>query len=92
MTGHTWGRYDPEVVSSPGEILEELLEEREMSAIELARRMGRPVRTIKAILKGRAPVTMGIAHQLEEILGTPVRFWSNLNQNYQAYLSRENKQ
>lgn len=91
MTGQTRGRYEPEVVCAPGEILEELLEEREMTVIELARRTGRSASAIEAILKGHAPVGKGIAHELEEVFGTPVRFWINLEQNYLEYLSRQNE-
>ena len=35
-------RYKPNYVSPPGETIEEILEEREMTQSELAKRMGRP--------------------------------------------------
>jgi HTH-type transcriptional regulator/antitoxin HigA len=36
----------------PGDYLQEVLEEREMSQAELARRIGRPVQTVNEIVKG----------------------------------------
>lgn len=46
--------YQPDVVSAPGETLLDLLEERDISQKELALRMGRPLKTINEIIKGKA--------------------------------------
>lgn len=74
---------------APGEILAEALEEREMSQSELARRMGRPVKTINEIVNGKAAVTTDTAIQLELALGINADFWNNLETSYRAQLSRE---
>ena len=54
---------------APGEILQEALEDRDMSQSELARRMGRPVKTINEIVNGKAAITPDTAIQLELTLG-----------------------
>ena len=82
----TWQR-DWTVV--PGEILVEALEERGMSQSELARRMGRPTKTINEIANGKAAITPETAIQLELTLGISAAFWNNLEASYRAHLARE---
>jgi HTH-type transcriptional regulator / antitoxin HigA len=82
----TWQR-DWTVV--PGDILIEALEDRGMSQSELARRMGRPTKTINEIANGRAAITPDTAIQLELTLGISAAFWDNLEAAYRAHLARE---
>src|SRR5271167_2799890 len=81
--------YFPDVVSAPGETLEETLESRGMSQAELAERTGRPSKTINEIIKGKAAITSETAIQLERVLGTPAEFWNQREANYRAYLARQ---
>ena len=74
-------------VVSPGEILAEALEERGMSQSELARRMGRPVKTINEIIHAKATVTPETALQLELVLGIPASLWVNLEGSYRRHLA-----
>lgn len=85
-------QYTPDYVSPPGETLEEILEEREMSQAELALRMGRPRKTISEIINGHAAITPETALQLERVLGIPARFWNNLERNYREALARQEEQ
>src|SRR5438477_11195797 len=71
-------KYIPDRVSHPGETLLELLEERGMTQVELGERMGRPLKTINEIIKGKAAITPETAIQLERVFGVPNDFW---NQN-----------
>lgn len=72
----------------PGEILVEALAERDMSQSELARRMGRPTKTINEIANGKAAITPDTAIQLERTLGISAAFWNNLEATYRAQLAR----
>lgn len=92
MASHPKSQYVPEVVSAPGEILEELLEEWDMTQVELAQRTGRPTKTINEIIKGKAAITTETALQFEKVFGTPARFWNNLEQNYREHLARQEEQ
>jgi len=74
---------------APGEILHEVLEDRDMSQSELARRMGRPIKTINEIVNGKAAITPETAIQLERTLGITATFWNNLETAYREYLARE---
>lgn len=77
---------------APGEILHEALEDRDMSQSELARRMGRPIKTINEIVNGKAAITPDTAIQLERTLGITATFWNNLEATYREYLARERAQ
>lgn len=81
-------QYVPDNVSSPGETLLEILDERGMSQAELAERTGRPKKTINEIIKGKAPITPATALQLERVLGTPASFWNTREQHYRESLAR----
>ena len=72
----------------PGETLQEFLDEREMSQSELARRMGRPFKTINEIINGKAAIMPETAIQLERVLGVPANFWTNLESQYREDQAR----
>ncbi len=89
MARRTENQYAPDSVSPPGETLLDILEERDMSQAELARRMGRPHKTINEIIHGKAAITPETALQLEHVLGTPASFWNNREQTYRAFLAAQ---
>lgn len=74
----------------PGETLVDLLEEKGMTQAELAERMGRPLKTINEIIKGKTSITPETAIQLEGVFSVPASFWMNLESNYQVALVRFN--
>jgi len=80
--------YQPDLVSAPGETLLETLETISMSQAELARRMGRPVKTINEIIQGKAAITAETALQLEQVLHIPASFWLKREQQYRESLAR----
>lgn len=81
--------YHPDTVSPPGETLEEVLEEREMTQAELAERTGRPKKTINEIVQGKQAITPETALQFERVLGTPASFWLAHERNYREWLARQ---
>lgn len=74
---------------APGEVLLEALQDRDMSQSELARLMGRPIKTINEIVNGKAAITPDTAIQLERTLGIAAGFWNNLESTYREHLARE---
>lgn len=82
MNNKITNRYFPDYILPPGETLAELLQEREMTELELANQIGIADKIIKEIIKGKAPITPEIALQLEIIFGTPAHFWNNYEQGY----------
>jgi HTH-type transcriptional regulator/antitoxin HigA len=73
----------------PGEILLEALHDRGMSQSELARRMGRPVKTVNEIVNAKAAITPDTAIQLELVLGISASFWNNVETIFREHLARE---
>lgn len=80
--------WQPDWSVPPGDVLQEALEERSMTQAELARRMGRPLKTINEIVKAKAAVTPDTAIQLERALGISAQFWNGLETNYRAQIAR----
>jgi HTH-type transcriptional regulator/antitoxin HigA len=76
----------------PGEYLEEVLEEAEISQAELARRMGRPAQAINEIVKGDKAITPETALQLEQVLGVSAEFWSKLETEFRLILAKQKQQ
>ena len=67
----------------PGEILlEEFLKPMEISETELASEINVPLRTIQAILQGKASITANIALRLSHYFSLSEFFWLNLQMRY----------
>ncbi len=75
-----------QVLSPPGDTLQETLDEIGMSQVELAERTGRPKEKINDIIKGREPISTATAFQLEKALGIPASFWLNREKEYRKCL------
>jgi addiction module HigA family antidote len=84
--------WEPDWAVAPGEILLEALQDREMTQSELAQRLGRPLKTVNEIIKGKAAITPETAIQLERALGISARFWTNLETQYRDTLARQQAQ
>lgn len=80
--------FTPDFISPPGETIQDLLDEKSMSQAELAERMGRPVKTVNEIIKGKAGITPETSLQLERVLGVPSSFWLVREQRYRERLAR----
>ena len=78
-----------DIAIPPGEYLEEVLEDAEISQAELARRMGRPPQAINEIVKGEKAITPETALQLEQVLGVSAQFWSNLETEFRLILAKQ---
>jgi len=71
----------------PGEHLAEELNELEISAAELARRLDLPTNRITGILNGQRAVTGDTALRLGHFFGTSPDFWLNLQNLYELRLA-----
>jgi HTH-type transcriptional regulator/antitoxin HigA len=81
-------KFEPNFAVPPGDTLIETLAELRMSQADLARRTGRPNKTINEIIKGLAQITPDTAIQFERALGIPANFWINLEYNYRESMAR----
>lgn len=80
--------FQPDYATSPGETLADILASLLMSQTDLARRMGKPVKTINEIIQGKAPVTADTALDLERVLGVAASTWCALEAGYREHLAR----
>ncbi|MBV6415780.1 MAG: Antitoxin HigA [Steroidobacteraceae bacterium] len=71
----------------PGEHLAEQLETLEMSAAELARRIGVPTNRVTQIVNGQRAVTGDTALRLGHFFGTSPEFWLNLQMMYELRIA-----
>ncbi len=81
--------FKPDYASPPGATLAETIEAMGLTQTELARRMGRPIKTINEIIQGKAALTADTALELERVLGVPASFWNGLEVNYREHLARQ---
>jgi HTH-type transcriptional regulator/antitoxin HigA len=84
--------WQPNWAVMPGEILLEALQDRDMTQSELAQRLGRPLKTVNEIIKGKAGITAETAIQLERALGISASFWTNLETQYRDTVARHQAQ
>jgi len=73
---------------APGEFLNEELEARGWSQIELAEILGRPPRLISEIIAGKRAITPETAKGLAAAFGTSAQVWMNLETSYQLSKAR----
>ena len=73
----------------PGEHLGEELKELDMSAAELARRLGVPTNRVTEILNGRRAITGYTALRLAHFFGTSAEFWLNLQSLYDLRIAQK---
>jgi len=76
-------------VIHPGEHLAEELEALDMSAAELARKLGVPANRVTQILNGTRSVTGDTALRLAHFFGTSAQFWLNLQNLYDLRLAQK---
>jgi addiction module HigA family antidote len=66
--------------STPGEVLEDVLETNELSQVEFAKMLNISSRTVNRIIKGQRRVDADLAVRLGAVLGNGPELWLNLQQ------------
>jgi HTH-type transcriptional regulator/antitoxin HigA len=84
--------YEPDLVLPPGDTLEEVLHEIDMTQAELAKRTGLSTKHISQIVNGASAITPETALLLERAIGVSARTWSNLEIAYREHLSRQQEE
>jgi HTH-type transcriptional regulator/antitoxin HigA len=76
------------LVASPGAVLEEWLDERQMSQRELADRTSKSEKFISQLVNAKASLTADTAHDLELVTGVSADTWLRMEGSYRAMLRR----
>ena len=85
----TTNQYNPDDAVPPGWILEEILEARNLSQAEFARRCGRTPKLISEIITGKAPIETETALQFERATGIDAGIWQRMEASYRRHLALE---
>lgn len=73
-----------ELLSHPGETLQEILESNNMSQKELAARINVTPKHINQIISGLVGISSDVAFRLEKVFNLSAKFWMNLQSKYDA--------
>lgn len=71
-----------DMLTHPGETLEELLNKYSMSQVELANRIGVSKKHINEIIKGKKNISSSMANKLSNVFNLSATFWNNLQKIY----------
>lgn len=74
--------FDPDWCSPPGETIEEIMRDREMSLDDFAQKMGQEPLWCASLLCGSERITPEIAQKLSEIVGSTPDFWIRREAHY----------
>ncbi|MBW7869398.1 MAG: helix-turn-helix domain-containing protein [Brumimicrobium sp.] len=76
-----------ELLSPPGDTIRESIDKLGMNQNELAERLGKNVKNVNQIIKGKEPITSDTAIALEKVLGIPADFWLERERLYRKELT-----
>lgn len=81
-------KFEPDWASPPGDTIKDMLEEKHMSAKDLADAMGIGMKRMDGLLEGSEIITGTIAEKLYQVLGVSARFWVSREEHYRKALHR----
>ncbi len=81
--------FNPDYASSPGKMLEEILDSRAIKKTDFAQRCGLSPKHISQIIHDKASISPETAIQLERVLGISAAIWSNLDANYRLFNAKK---
>lgn len=84
----SWEYVDPDYAVSPGDHIEEWLDDQGINAAELARRLDVTPKHVSELLSGKAPLSATVALGLERVTGIPARIWNRFEAGYREDLAR----
>jgi HTH-type transcriptional regulator/antitoxin HigA len=79
---------ETDYATSPGETLQDLMEEQGLTQRELARRADLSPKHVNQLLHGLVSLSPAVAQRLELVTGMPARMWNQLEALYQSDLQR----
>jgi HTH-type transcriptional regulator / antitoxin HigA len=78
----------PDWISAPGETIEDILEERNVSVKQFAEGIDATLEQADALFEGRIPITVALAERLQKVVGGSAGFWISRESDYRKDLSR----
>ena len=84
-------RFEPKWMSPPGDTILDILEEKNWTQSEFARRAGYTAKHVSQMIRGKAAITEDTALRLERFLGGSARFWLALEAEHREETARSGK-
>ncbi len=81
-------KFTPDWISPPGDTISDILEERDWTQEDFAKRMGNSTKHISQLINGKATITQETALKLERVIGGTAGFWLNREVQYRENLHR----
>lgn len=78
----------PQWTSPPGHTIADVLSMRQLSRAEFARLLDESPVFVDGLLEGRAPITLGLARRLQDVIGGSVAFWMTRDRQYRNDVAR----
>lgn len=79
---------EPDFAVPTGDYLAEWMDDNDVIAAELGRRLGASRKHVSELLSGKAPLSRSLAISLEEVTGIPARIWNQYEALYREDLAR----
>lgn len=84
--------FNNKIAFHPGYYIKEYIDDLGITQEEFAIRLGTTPKNISILLKGEQSLSLEIASKLSRMLGTSVKFWLNLQSEYDSLLIEMNEQ
>lgn len=81
-------KFTPDWISPPGDTISDILEDRDWTQENFAKRMGNSTKHISQLITGKASITQETALKLERVIGGTANFWLNREVQYREKLYR----
>lgn len=81
-------QFQPNWVSAPGDTIQDLLEERNISLLSFAAQLDQTLEDVEKLLRGDRAITIDRARILERLFGAPSTFWISREAKYREELVR----
>lgn len=80
--------YKDEIAFHPGYYIQEIVDDSGFTLQDFAKGLGTSSEYLSALINGEQSLTYDMADQLSQLLGTNISFWLNLQQAYDARVSK----
>jgi HTH-type transcriptional regulator / antitoxin HigA len=84
--------FTPDWVSRPGNTIDDILEERNLTVEQLTEALGYSSKFVTLLIKGEVSINEEIAIKLEQFIGGTSAFWLRHEAQYRAGLARLKKE
>lgn len=84
--------FDNKIAFHPGYYIKEYIEEVGLTQEDFANRLGTTPKNISYIIRGEQSISVDIANKLSRMIGTSIKYWLNLQNEYDALLMEFNNE